>query len=189
MFWLYLFYYVLLVLILLAGLAISVLGLPGLWLMVATAVGYALATGGQVLSWQTIAVVAGLALAAEIAEFLAGAAGSKTAGGSWRGIVGAVAGGIVGGIVGVPVPIIGPILGAILGAAIGAGLLELTGRDASIERAGKVALGAAQGRFWGVVSKLSFGSVMLVVLLIYAFPLPGDLEAAPAATIEQPTDS
>lgn len=185
MFWLYLFYYVLLVLVALAGLAISLLGIPGLWLMVVATVLYSLATGGVVLSWQTVLVVAGLALASEVVEFIAGAAGSKTAGGTWRGVVGALVGGLAGGIIGVPIPIVGPLLGAILGAAIGAGVLELTGQS-DLRRAGNVAIGAAKGRAWGIASKATFGTIMLVVLAIYAFPVSGDLEplepVPPAAT-------
>lgn len=175
MYWLYLLYYLLLMLIALAGLAISAVGLPGLWLMVAASVGFSLATGAAVLSWQAVVVVAALALGSEIAEFLAGAAGSKNAGGTWRGVVGAVVGGVAGGIIGVPVPVVGPVLGAILGAAIGAGLLELSNGQTSVQQAGSVAVGAAKGRFWGTISKLAFGSVMFVVLAIYAFPLPSDL--------------
>lgn len=186
MYWLYLLYYVLLMLIALAGLAISALGLPGLWLMVAAAVGFLLATGGSVLGWQTVVVVALLALSSEIAEFLAGAAGSKTAGGGWRGVVGAAVGGVAGGIIGVPVPVIGPVLGAILGAAVGAGLLELSGGKASVQQAGNIAVGAAKGRFYGTVSKLAFGSVMFFLLAIYAFPLPSDLPADSQPAVEGP---
>lgn len=177
MYWFYLAYYLLLVVISVAGLAISAIGLPGLWLMVIAATVFSLATGGTVLGWQGVAVLAGLAIASEIVEFLAGAAGSKTAGGGWRGIVGAATGGIAGGIIGVPVPLIGPILGAILGAGIGAGLFELTGHEASIQRAGSVAIGAAKGRLWGAASKLTFGLVMLIVIIIYAFPLTTDLKS------------
>lgn len=175
MVWLYLIYYVLLLMVALAGLAISLLGIPGLWLMVVATVLYSLATGGVVLSWQTVLMVAGLALASEVVEFVAGAAGSKTAGGTWRGIVGALVGGLAGGIVGVPIPIVGPLLGAVLGAALGAGVLELTGKS-DLRQAGNVALGAAKGRAWGIASKATFGTIMLVVLAIYAFPVSSDIE-------------
>jgi len=182
MVWLYLFYYVLLLLVAIGGLGISLLGLPGLWLVVAATVAFTLVTGGVVLSWQTVLIVAGLALASEIVEFVAGAAGSKTAGGTWRGIVGAIVGGLVGGIIGVPIPIVGPLLGAVLGAAVGAGAFELTG-ERDLRRAGNIAIGAAKGRAWGIASKATFGTAMLVVLAIYAFPLGEDLavpEAVPA---------
>jgi uncharacterized protein YqgC (DUF456 family) len=121
--------------------------------------------------------IALLALCSEIVEFVAGAAGSKTAGGTWRGIVGAVAGGVVGGLVGVPVPVVGPILGAILGAAIGAGLLELAADSRDLRRAGNIAVGAAKGRFYGTVSKFTFGSIMLLLIVVYALPLGSDVPA------------
>lgn len=180
MFWLYLLYYVLLLLVSLVGLALGVLGLPGLWLMVAACAIYAVATGGSILAWQTVVVIALLAVASEVVEFVASAAGSKTAGGTWRGLVGAVMGGLAGGLIGVPVPIVGPVLGAILGAAVGAGLLELSDRNTDLRRAGQVAIGAAKGRAVGVVSKLGFGSLMLLLAAVYAFPRPGEL--TPSAT-------
>lgn len=185
MFWLYLlyyFYYILLVVVSVVGLAISVLGLPGLWLMVAAAALYAVVTGGDVLTGQTVVVVTLLAIASEVVEFIAGAAGSKTAGGSWRSIVGAAVGAIVGGVVGVPVPIVGPVLGAILGAAVGAGALELTSDSRDLRKAGHVAVGAAKGRAIGTVSKLSFGAVMLLLVAIYGFPLANDMLAVEAPT-------
>lgn len=176
--WLYYFYYVLLLIVAVAGLAVSALGLPGLWLMVAATALFSLATGGVVLTWKTVVGIALLALASEIVEFLAGAAGSKTAGGTWRGIVGAAVGGVVGGLVGVPVPIVGPVIGAILGAAIGAGAFELAGDSRDIRKAGNVAVGAAKGRFVGTLSKLTFGSVMLLLTIVYALPVGTDLPPA-----------
>lgn len=185
MFWLYLLYYVLLMVVFVAGLAISAIGLPGLWLMVVAAAVYALATGGAVLSWPGVATLAALAAAAEVAEFLAGAAGSTTAGGSGRALIGAIVGGIVGGLVGVPVPLFGPVVGAILGAAIGAAALELTlKRD--LWNAGNIAWGAAKGRFWGTLSKVAFGSVMLCVAAVVAFPKPSDL---PPRDVPGPVDA
>ncbi len=183
MFWLYLLYYVLLLITCIIGLAVSVLGLPGLWLMVAATVVYAVITGGTVLTGATVVVVALLALASEVVEFVAGAAGSQTAGGTWRGIVGAAVGGIVGGLVGVPVPVIGPILGAILGAAVGAGVLELAGDVGDLQKAGDVAVGAAKGRLVGTLSKMVFGTVMLLITALYAFPVVSDLPAVDAAPL------
>lgn len=181
MYWLYLLYYVLLILLTIVGLGISLLGLPGLWLVVAATVVFTLVTSGAVLSWQTVLVVAGLAVASEIVEFVAGAAGSKTAGGTWRGIAGAVVGGVAGGIVGVPIPVVGPLLGAVLGAAIGAGILELTG-NSNLGRAGNIALGAAKGRAWGIASKATFGTAMLLMLAIYAFPHSSDVQQSESST-------
>ncbi len=186
MVWIYLLYYVLLVVLLVAGLAISSIGLPGLWLMVAASAFYCLITGGTVLSWPGVAMLTLLAFLAELAEFAAGAVGSKAAGGSKRALAGAVVGGLAGGLIGVPIPVVGPILGAILGAAIGAALLELT-RKPNLAAAGGVAWGAAKGRFWGVAIKLGFGSAMLLLALVLAFPRRGDLPPKERPANDLPT--
>ena len=74
------------------GLFLNILGLPGLWLMVAAHAAYAWATGWQLAFWPSLLALLLLALAAEVAEFAAGAAGSKSAGGTIRSMLGAIAG-------------------------------------------------------------------------------------------------
>ncbi len=188
-FWLHLFYYTLLLLTGLIGVVVAVLGMPGLWLLVIAAGIYAVATGGSALHWPGLVALVVLGLIAEVLEFLAGAAGSKQAGGGWRGVVGAVVGGIVGAIVGVPIPVIGPLIGAVLGAGVGAALLEFSSHnDAPL--ATRIGWGAAKGRMWGIAIKGSIGLVMLAILAIGAFPDPPDRPAAPAAPLpaEAPTE-
>jgi uncharacterized protein YqgC (DUF456 family) len=124
-----------------------------------------------------------LGLLAELFEFLAGAAGSKAAGGRKRGMIGAVVGALIGGIVGSPIlPIIGTILGACLGAFIGAAVMEFYDRD--FQHAMRVGVGAAKGRFWGIVIKSGIGLIMLLVILIAALPLGA---ALPAVVTPPPT--
>ncbi|MCH2373536.1 MAG: DUF456 domain-containing protein [Planctomycetes bacterium] len=149
-----------------------VFGLPGNWLMVASAAG--------LLWWKpeldlfnssTLCVCAGLALVGEIFEFVSGVVGSKKAGGSKWGSVGAIVGALVGAIFGtvlIPIPIVGSILGVCLGAFAGAMLLELvSGRNfGSSFRSGS---GAAVGRFVGVMAKLGVGAVIWIVLAAAAF--------------------
>src|SRR5918993_671757 len=156
-------YYILLLLLMLTGLFLNILGLPGLWLMVVSYVGYGLATGWDVyVGWPSVVVVVLLALGAELVEFLAGAAGSAAAGGRKRGMLGAIVGGIIGGIVGTPIlPIIGTIVGACAGAFVGAAAMEFMDKDAA--HAMRVGIGAAKGRFWGIVSKTAFGLIMFIV--------------------------
>ena len=174
-------YYLLLAILLVFGLFINILGLPGLWLMIAAAAAYAWATGGVHLYWHGLIALLVLAILAEVAEFVAGAAGSKAAGGSKRGMLGAIVGGIVGGILGTPLfPVIGTIFGACLGAFVGAFVVEVgIGRDP--DEATQIGWGAFKGRFWGIVVKLGFGFVMLVVGLVTALPT-GTRPAATAAT-------
>ena len=162
--------YILLLLLSVAGLLISILGLPGLWLMVGSFACYAWLTGwDHYIGWASMGTVIGLGLVAELAEFLAGAAGSKAAGGRLRGMFGAIVGAIVGGIAFsfIPVPVVSTIAGACIGAFVGAAILELTDRD--FVHAMKVGWGAAKGRFWGIVVKLSIGTLMLIIVAIAAF--------------------
>ena len=163
-------YYSLLIVVLLLGWFVNILGLPGLWLMVIGHVGFALATGWDVyVGWHSTIALVLLALAAEAAEFFAGAAGSAAAGGRKRGMFGAIVGGFIGGIVGTPIlPVIGTIVGACAGAFVGAAIMEMTDKDTAHSL--RVGVGAAKGRFWGIVFKLAFGLPMLIVSAITAFP-------------------
>ena len=166
-------YYIILIALMLAGLFLNILGLPGLWLMVISYVGYAFLTGWDVyVGWPSVLAVVVLALGAELVEFLAGAAGSAAAGGRKRGMAGAIIGGIVGGIVGtgvIPIPIVGTIIGACAGAFVGAFALEYADKDA--DHAMRVGIGAAKGRFWGIVWKSLFGIAMFLVAGLSGLPM------------------
>ncbi|MCP3859619.1 MAG: DUF456 family protein, partial [Phycisphaeraceae bacterium] len=112
--------------------AVAALGLPGTWLIIAFA---ALIDVVELLwkgdseptfGWVAFAIALLLAAAAEIIEFLAGAAGAKAGGASRRGTVGALVGGFVGGIVGtfvIPIPLVGTLVGA---------SMELTGASTTV---------------------------------------------------------
>lgn len=166
-------YYLLLLLACAMSLLITILGLPGLWLIILF-----LAMYGWLTEWDryvgltSVLWLLGLAVLAEVVEFLAGAAGSKQAGGRKRGMVGAVIGGIVGGILGTPLlPIIGTIIGACAGAFAGAVAMEMKDRDWN--EAMRVGVGAAKGRFYGIIIKLAIGALMVLVVLVAAIPIGG----------------
>ncbi len=166
-------YYILLLGTYLVGLLLNLLGLPGLWLMVTAHAVFGWATGwGLYVGWPSLLILAGLGLCAEIVEFVAGAAGSKSAGGSRRSMAGAITGGFVGGIAFtflVPIPIVGSILGALVGSAIGASGLEVT-RTRDWRTLTRVGLGAAKGRLIGMVAKTGFGIAMFAIGATAAAP-------------------
>src|SRR3954452_21867046 len=112
-----------------------------------------------------------LALIAEAVEFFAGAAGAKAAGGRTRGAIGAVVGAFVGAILFsfIPFPPIAQIVGACVGAFVGAAVMEFTDKD--WRHSLRVGVGAAKGRFWGIVFKSAFGVIMFLVAAFAAFPL------------------
>jgi len=165
-------YYFLLLLVSVAGLFLNILGLPGLWLMIAAAGGFGLlTTWDNFVGWPSVGTLIALGLIAELAEFLAGAAGSKAAGGRKRGMVGAIIGALIGGLAFsfIPVPVVATIVGACFGAFLGAAILELTDKD--FRHALRVGMGAAKGRFIGIVIKSAIGVVMLLIILVAAFPI------------------
>ena len=165
-------WYILLLVVQFLGLFFTLLGLPGLWVMVAGVAGYAWLTGfNHFVGWPGLGTVIALAALAELCEFLAGSAGAKQAGGSRRAMVGGIVGAVIGGIVfSIPVPILGTIFGVCAGAFVGAAVMEMgVARDAA--KAGRVGWGAAKGSFWGIVFKLVFGIAILITTAIVALPL------------------
>jgi uncharacterized protein len=181
-------YYLILIAMLCVGWFINIVGLPGLWLMIAAYGVYAWMTGWNIyVGWASLLAMLLLAVAAEVAEFLAGAAGSKAAGGRRRGMIGAIIGGFVGAIFFtglVPIPIVGTIIGVCLGTFIGAAVIEYGGKDLSHSM--RVGVGAAKGRFWGIVSKSLFGLAMLIVGIIGGWPRGAATFTATGGTISSP---
>lgn len=134
------------------------LGLPGTWLILGVAVGYAALTH-ESIGWVNIVIIGVMAIVAEVLEFMLAGRYARKYGGSKRAGWGAIIGGIVGAFAGIPVPIIGSMIGAFLGSFAGALLFELAGGT----RAGpatKVATGALLGRVVAAAMKVGIGFVM-----------------------------
>jgi hypothetical protein len=175
-------YYAILFAILICGLALTVMTLPGLWLMLAATAIYALLTHGSFISWWTLAILLALAATAEVIEFFSSGAGAKKAGGGKAGFWGALIGGIVGGVVlsfFIPVPIFGTLIGVCVGTFVGAMAGEmLVGRE--VGHSAWIGFGAAKGRLFGTFIKLGFGCVMLCITMAMGFPVGGSKPGAPA---------
>src|SRR5215207_6164037 len=92
-------YYILTLIVMLAGMFLNIVGLPGIWLMIGAAGVFAwLTRTQQYISMTSLIVLVVLGLLAEVVEFIAGSAGAKKAGGSKRAAMGAIIGALVGGI-------------------------------------------------------------------------------------------
>lgn len=157
---------------------ITLVGLPGTWVMVGVAIAIALLnplwnSEDPIWGWVTIGIVLGLAVCGEIIETLAAGLGAKAGGGTKRGMVGAILGSILGAIVAtffIPIPLIGTLIGAVLGAFVGAILGELTHQDpVSKGELAKSATGAAIGRVLGILGKSGIAAICWCVLLIAPF--------------------
>jgi uncharacterized protein len=144
-----------------------VLGLPGLWIMVATAVVYNMVVPGDPIGWVTLIAVTALAVVAEVLEFTLAGKYALKYGGSRRAGWGAIIGGIVGAIVGFPVPIIGPVIGAFVGSFVGAFAAELT-RGSTAGDATQVAKGALIGRVVSTVLKVGIGFTIGIWIFLAA---------------------
>lgn len=166
--------YCLLIALLFAGLWINLLGLPGLWLMIVAHATYGWATDwGVHASWESVALLAGIACLAELAEFFSGAAGAKSAGGSKRGMLGAMAGGLLGGLLLtflVPVPIVGTVIGVLAGTFLGALASEVLWVGRPGAHAAKIGLRAALGRLLGILIKTAAGLAILIYAAVRGFP-------------------
>ena len=169
------------VVVLAAGWLLTLLGLPGNWLIVLGAAAYHLwgpADGRLELSLSTLIALVVLATVGEILEFALGAVTATRAGGSRRAAVGALGGGIAGGVagmfVGIPIPIIGPVIAAVLFAAVGAmvGAFLAQGSMRELEDARKawhIGKAAFWGRLSGTLAKLVVGTVMVLIGLVALF--------------------
>jgi len=155
----------------LAWLAMTLLGLPGNWLMIITAALVVWWVEAPMIGRWAFAAVIAMAVAGELIELLAGAIGSKRGGGTRWGAIGALIGGIAGALAGtllIPIPLVGTILGAAGGAFTGATALELTSGRTRGEavRAGR---GAAIGHVTGNLTKFALGCAIWLTLAIAAF--------------------
>ncbi len=158
---------------------VNLLGLPGNWLIVAAAAVYAWLVPQDTraaIDWPTVAVIAGLAVVGEVAEFAAGAAGVKRLGGSWLGAVlalaGSVAGAMTGVVVGIPVPVVGPLLAALLFGGLGALVGAVAGETVRGQPLGaSLTIGKAAfwGRLLGTLAKAVVGAIMAGIAIAAVF--------------------
>lgn len=157
-----------LAIVLLLGLLIIPLGLPGTWVMVIAAFAYNYLVPGDPVGTVTVLGTTALALVAEFFEFTLSARYTKKYGGSRRAGWGAILGGIVGAIMGVPVPIVGSVIGAFIGSFVGAWLFERSRGDQAGD-ATRVATGAVIGRAAAAAMKVGIGLVIVVWILFSAW--------------------
>lgn len=155
----------------LLGVALTIFGLPGIWLAIAAAVLCELWRGGLLDLWTLVAAVA-LGLLAEVVELIASAAGARRGGATRTGAGGALIGALLGGLVGtfvILIPVIGTILGGVIGAAAGTIAAERGIKGRTWRESGRAGAGAAAGRAVAVVLKSGLAVVVAILLTAAAF--------------------
>lgn len=154
----------------LAGVALTLLTLPGAWLTLIVALLCWWWMGPEFFSPWTVGVAFGLAVLAEIIEFAASAAGAARAGGGRSGAVGSIIGALVGAIAGsLVLPVIGTIAGGVLGAGVGALAGERGVGGKSWREATRVGQGAMVARFVALCVKVALAAVIGILLTVAAF--------------------
>lgn len=165
----------LLVTVILGGLGMSLVGLPGNWLMVSAALLQKLLAPEDsrvAMSWYLLGAILVVALLGEVLELVTSAWGVAKVGGSRRAVSAALGGSIVGGLLGlwipIPIPFVGPMLGAVFFAGLGAFAGAYTGeRTLGRKTRESLPVGAAAfvGRIAGTSAKFACGVVIAAMLL------------------------
>jgi uncharacterized protein YqgC (DUF456 family) len=155
---------------------LTLLGMPGNWLIVLAVAVYVLLMPEDLrvsVSWGVVVVLIVFAALGELLEFLAGALGVAKAGGSRRGAVlallGSIAGAVVGLFVGLPIPVIGSMVAAVLFAGAGAFVGAVLGEQWKGRQLGescRVGHAAFWGRVLGTVAKTAVGAAMVAVTVV-----------------------
>lgn len=158
---------------------LTVLQLPGNWLIVLLTVLAAWLIPEETrfsIGWLTVGIVFGLAVIGEVLEFGAGFVVAQKHGASrravWLALLGGIAGALFGAGGGSIVPVLGTLIGVLLGGAAGAFLgayLGETWKGRSEEQAIAVGSAVAIGRTLGVLGKMVVGIVMMLIAAWDAF--------------------
>ena len=160
--------FVALMLVCVAGVLLTVLQLPGLWVIAAAVIGY-----GWYYDWVrvaplTVGILLGVAVSAEIFEQITGLWFTRKSGGSRRASWWALAGGIAGAfLLSVPIFGVGTIIGSVIGCFIGALLAELS-LEKTTTNAVKVGMASAVGRAVGSTFKIAAAMVMFALSMVSA---------------------
>jgi len=150
------------------GWVLTLLNLPGNWLIVVAAALYAWILPDSSrwdLSWELVGALTVMAIVGEIAETASAAMGVKKLGGSRRGAVLAIVGSFIGALVGtalIPILVVGTVVGACAGALGGAMLGEFW-KGHGFDHSLRVGQAAFWGRLFGSLAKILTASVMLAV--------------------------
>lgn len=154
--------FVAVVLLVVAGLILSAINLPGIWLVFAGAVLAAFLGDFQEISWWWIALFLLFALFGSLLDNLVVLFSTKKFGAGRWGMAGAIVGMIVGFFV-------GGFIGVILGPLVGVVLFEVLIDKKSVRQAFKAGLGTVVGFILSIVLKfgLSLAIVGCVILLLW----------------------
>jgi uncharacterized protein YqgC (DUF456 family) len=147
--------YILLAILSLAGLILTVLNFPGVWLIYISTVILSVMDGFDSIPVTTLVILFVVSVLSTFIDNIVVAMGTKKMGGSIWGMIGAILGGIVGVVVGgIPGMFLGPLLGAVL--------LEYTFSHKDINQSFKAGIGSAIGVLVGIALRIAINIGMII---------------------------
>ena len=154
------------ILVLFAGVFLTVFGLPGTVIILADVFIYALVTGFEPIGFKVILVMTVLAVVAEAADFGLGMIGAARYGASRRGVWAALIGSLAGAAIATPLFTgVGTLLGIFLGGLAGVFLVEFM-EQRKLKPAFRASYGAVLGKVGGILIK-GLLSVLMVMIALY----------------------
>jgi len=151
--------YVICAILAISGVVLTVVALPGVWLVYISVFILALVGKFTVITPTILIILFLLTLLSTFVDNILVALGAKRLGGSKWGMIGAILGVIVGVIV-------GNILGMLIGSILGATVFELLFAKKDIHQSLKAGLGSFLGILVSIVFKVGFSVGMIVYILI-----------------------
>jgi uncharacterized protein YqgC (DUF456 family) len=142
----------------LIGLGLTLISIPGIWLIFLATVLIALLNGFEIITVTTLIVIFLISLVSTFFDNILNLLGVKVFGGSIWGMVGAILGGIVGLFV-------GNIFGLILGPMIGATVFEFTLSRKDFKDSIKSGLGTFLGLLISILLKFSVAVGIVIYVL------------------------
>lgn len=152
--------YILVGILFLAGIVLTVLTLPGVWLVYVGVLLLSALDSFEVISPSILVVLFILSLLSTFVDNIVVALGAKKFGGSNWGMVGAIVGGIVG-------LILGSFVGMFLGPILGATIFEIIFARKDLKNAFKAGIGSFIGIIVSILLKIGF----TIGMAVYAISL------------------
>lgn len=154
------------ILAILAGVIMTIIGLPGNLIILLTGLLYGYYDHFDKMDYAILVIVLGIFIIAEIIEFVAGVVGAKKEKASKRAMFATFIGTIVGGIWGTAIlPVLGSLLGALCGAFIATAVAEYS-KTKDLDQAKRVGKSVLKGQIIAIIIK-STAAVSMAIILLY----------------------
>jgi uncharacterized protein YqgC (DUF456 family) len=153
------------ILVLITGIFVTLLGMPGTVIILVDAILYALFTGFDKIGFKIIIILLLISLLAEGLDFLLNMAGTVRYGTSGKGIWAALIGGLIGAMVMTPVLFgFGIMFGTFLGGFTGVLIVDMI-HQSRLKPALRSGAGIILGWFAGILAKGFLSLLMIVITL------------------------